>query len=77
LRNTGQRAAWIKVSVELYDENGTKRGAQEAKRGVIYPGLSVRQAFDLGSLPAGSYKALITIDAGDGALFAAQFTMKR
>jgi hypothetical protein len=77
LRNNGRRAARLRVVAELYDETGTKRGQFAQSRGLIYPGASVRQHFTFGVLPAGRFKILVTLDAGDDALFASQYTFSR
>jgi hypothetical protein len=77
VRNTGRRGARVKVKAELYDDAGAKRGAFEQTRGLIYPGASIRQHFSFGQLPAGRFKVLVTLDAGDDALFASQFTFNR
>ncbi len=77
LRNDGRRATRLTVRGELYDDAGTKRGQFEQVRGLIYPGASVRQRMDFGKLPAGRFKILVTLDAGDDALFASQYTFSR
>jgi hypothetical protein len=77
LRNDGRRGALVRVRAELYDDQGTKRGQFDDTRGPIYPGASVRQLFALGRLPAGRYRMLLTLDAGEDALFATQFTFAK
>ena len=77
LRNDGRRASRLTVRAELYDDAGTKRGQFEQMRGLIYPGASVRQRMDFGRLASGRFKVLVTLDAGDDALFASQYTFSR
>ena len=47
-----------------------------AVREITYPGTSLREQFDLGTLPAGRYRALVTMDAGHDAVFGGQYTLK-
>lgn len=77
LHNDGRRGTTVRVRAELYDDSATKRGQFDQARGLLYPGTSVRQQFALGKLPSGRYKVLVTLDAGDDALFAGQFTFAR
>lgn len=75
LVNEGDVGYRPKVSVELYDDAGALVGTREAQRGLIYPGTSAVQQFDLNDLPAGSYEAVIVVDTGALKLFGAQFTL--
>jgi hypothetical protein len=74
IENSG--TLWIRpdVSVELFNAKGISQGKLSGTKFRMYPGTSVRQAFDLGTLPAGSYKALVVVDAGGDDVFGAQFT---
>ncbi len=63
------------VSVELYDEAGGLVATLEAQRGLIYPGTSAVQQFDLGELEGESYEAVVVVDTGATKLFGAQFTL--
>jgi hypothetical protein len=73
IRNTGERAYRLHVWVELYDERGTLHGRLEQARGLIYPGTSIKQRFDLSRMPPRAYKALIVADTGDEDVFGAQY----
>lgn len=75
LVNEGDVGYRPKVSVELYDETGVLVATLEAQRGLIYPGTSAMQGFDLGDLPGGSYEAVVVVDTGALKLFGAQFTL--
>lgn len=76
LVNAGERAHRLKVTLEIYNERGELVGRLSAVRGLLYPGTSTRQTFDLGTLPPGTYKALAVADAGADELFGGQFTLR-
>ena len=75
LENAGERFIRPTVYVELFDEFGLSRGRFDGSRFRMYPGTSVRQTFDLSSVPPGTYKALVVVDAGGDEAFAAQYTL--
>ena len=75
VHDAGERAYRPTMWVEVYDAEGTLRAKARQARGLLYPGSSLRQHFDLGALPAGTYKAVIFADSGDDAVFAAQYTI--
>ena len=62
--SAGTRAVRPNMSVELYDATGALKGKGKAQRGLLYPGTSLRQHFDFGSLPPGTYKAIVLADFG-------------
>lgn len=76
VRNTGIRSFLPAFTLELYAQDGTRVKSASASREITYPGTSLRQQFDLGALPAGTYRALVTMDAGSNAVFGAQYTLK-
>lgn len=76
IENTGDLGMRPDVSVELFDSAGVSRGKFSGIRYRIYPGTSVRQIIDLGNPSAGTYKALVVIDAGGDNIFGAQYTLK-
>ena len=59
----------------MYDANGALRAKAKQSRGLLYPGTSLRQHFDLGALPAGTYKAVVFADTGEDSVFATQYTI--
>ena len=71
--NTGDRAYRPTLRLELFDAEGRPAGQVESARGLVYPGTSVRQRFELGRIPAGSYDALVVADTGDDAIFGARY----
>ncbi|HET6762983.1 MAG TPA: hypothetical protein VFH27_04900 [Longimicrobiaceae bacterium] len=73
--NDGETAYRPAVRLELFDAEGNARGRWEAKRGLLYPGSSLHQAFDLGALPAGAYQALVVADAGGESVFGARYRL--
>jgi hypothetical protein len=75
VENTGERAYRPNLWVELYDAGGKLRKRVEQQRGLLYPGTSVKQHFDFGALPAGTYKALVFADTGDDTVSAAQYKL--
>ena len=73
--DSGERAYRPTLWVEVYDAEGKLRAKASQSRGLLYPGTSLHQHFDLGALPAGTYKAVIFADTGDDSVFATQFTI--
>lgn len=76
LTNTGDRAARLKLMLEVYTEDGRQIATLQQARGLVYPGSSIRQHFALGALPKGTYKAVLVADAGGDAVFGAQYTLR-
>jgi hypothetical protein len=74
--NKGERAYRPALWIEVYDDKGALRANARQERGLLYPGSSLRQVFQLGRLPAGSYRAIVFADSGEDAVFASQFTLK-
>lgn len=75
VQDAGDRGYHPTLWVELYDAQGMLRAKAKQSRGLLYPGASLRQHFDLGALPAGAYKAVVFADTGDESVFAAQYTV--
>jgi hypothetical protein len=75
VHDAGDRAYRPTMWVEVYDAQGTLRAKAKQSRGLLYPGSSLRQHFELGALPAGTYKAVVFADSGDDSVFAAQYTI--
>lgn len=73
--DTGERAFRPALWVELYDANGTLRAKAKQQRGLLYPGTSLHQQFELGKLPSGAYKALVFADTGEDPVLATQYTI--
>lgn len=76
IENVGDIGMRPEVYVELFDEKGISKGKYPGNRYRIYPGTSVRQSIDLTSIPQGTYKALVVVDAGGDDVFGAQYTLK-
>jgi hypothetical protein len=76
VQNSGERAYRPLLRTELYNEQGTLVGKFENQRGLLYPGSSLRQQHDLGTVPPGTYKALVIADTGGDEVFGAQYTLK-
>lgn len=74
--NPGTLAYRPELRVELFDAAGNRAGTFSAQRGLVYPGTSIRQRFELGRLPAGDYQALVVGDAGGAEVFGAQYRLK-
>jgi hypothetical protein len=73
--NEGTRLVVPETWVELYDESGTSLGRFEGATSRIYPGTSVRQRYDLGTLASGAYKALAVFDSGGDTVDAAEYAL--
>jgi hypothetical protein len=76
LRNTGTLAFEPRFKLDLYTEEGTHLKTLSGGREVLYPTHTMREQFILGKLPPGNYRAVITVDTGEGAVFGAQYLMK-
>ncbi|HSU15180.1 hypothetical protein [Longimicrobium sp.] len=76
LANAGDVAYRPEIRVELFDAAGGKAGTFTSRRGLLYPGTSLRQTFELGAVPPGSYQALVVADAGGDQVFGAQYSLK-
>lgn len=74
--NGGIRSFAPAFTLEVYAPDGTRVARAEASREILYPGSSLRQRFTLGTLAGGTYRALVTLDAGDDTVFGAQYTLK-
>lgn len=73
--NTGQHADRLELRLDLFQDDGTPAGSLAATRGLLYPGSSLHQRFELSALPAGSYRALLVIDTGSDEVFGAEYTL--
>lgn len=76
LANTGDRASRVDVRVDLFDAQGNPAGSVRAERGLMYPGTSVRQSFELGRLAPGAYRAIVIADTGGDEVFGAEYTLR-
>jgi hypothetical protein len=74
--NSGERAYRPALWIEVYDEQGTLKASARQERGLLYPGSSLKQTFQLGHLAPGTYRAVVFADSGEDAVFASQFTLK-
>lgn len=75
MTDTGERGYRPTLWVEVYDAQGTLRAKARQSRGLLYPGTSLHQHFDLGTLASGNYKAVIFADTGEESVFATQYTI--
>lgn len=75
MTDTGERAFRPTLWVEVYDAQGVLKGKARQTRGLLYPGTSLHQHFELGVLPAGTYKAVIFADTGEDSVFATQYVI--
>ena len=76
VQNAGERAYRPALWIEVYDEQGTMKANARQERGLLYPGTSLKQVFQLGKLPSGTYRAVVFADSGEDSVFASQFTLK-
>jgi len=71
--NTGERANRFVLSLELYNDAGELVKQATQSRGLLYPGTSARQVFDVGTVPHGKYTAVLVADGGGDRVFGGQF----
>jgi len=76
IKNTGDIGMRPDVSLELFNMQGASLGKFPGVKYRIYPGTSVRQLIDVSSVPPGTYKALVVVDAGGEDVYGAQYTLK-
>jgi hypothetical protein len=72
--NTGNRGFLPLFRLELYSEDGTHVKTVSEQGATSFPGMSIRQRFDIHSVPSGRYRAIVTVDAGGDAVFGAQYS---
>jgi hypothetical protein len=75
MTDTGERGYRPTLWVEVYDAQGVLRAKAKQTRGLLYPGTSLHQHFDLGTLASGTYKAVVFADTGEDSVFATQYTI--
>ncbi|NQV72681.1 hypothetical protein HQ496_06130 [bacterium] len=73
--NNGDKMVRPDMWVELYDQSGNAVGKRDGLNNRLYPGTSVQQNIKLGKLDAGTYRALVIMDAGSDEVFAAEFNL--
>jgi hypothetical protein len=74
--NTGEQADRLELRVDLFDAEGSPAGRLTSSRGLVYPGTSIHQRFELPALPAGTYRALLVVDTGSDEVFGAEYTLR-
>ena len=74
--NTGEQADRLELRVDLFDAEGAPAGRLSSTRGLVYPGTSIHQRFDLASLAPGTYRALLVVDTGSDDVFGAEYTLR-
>jgi hypothetical protein len=71
--------AWLvrpESYLDLYDGNGAHIGRVDGARALIFPGGQVERRYPLGRLAAGTYTAIVLVDAGGEAVFGARYTLQ-
>ena len=76
IKNTGEIGMRPDVTLQLFDVQGAPLGKFPGVKYRIYPGTSVRQLIDVSSVPKGTYKALVVVDAGGDDVYGGQYTLK-
>jgi hypothetical protein len=74
--NTGGHADRLELRVDLFDADGAPAARVAVSRGLVYPGSSIRQRFELPALPPGTYRALLVVDTGADDVFGAEYTLR-
>ncbi len=75
VHDDGERGYRPSLWIELYDAQGNLRAKAKQTRGLLYPGTSLHQQFNLGAIAPGTYKAIVFADTGDEVVSAAQYTV--
>jgi hypothetical protein len=76
IANPGSRAYRLELRLDVFTVDGTRANSIAQKTALIYPGTSVRRRFELGTLPPGTYTAMLVADTGANEVFGAQYTLK-
>lgn len=63
------------VTLELFDPSGVRLANLETAKVRLYPECSYRYRFDLASIPAGKYTALVVLDSGGDSVSGAQYVL--
>jgi hypothetical protein len=74
--NAGELAVRPILRIDVLDDDGRRVAHAEQQRGLLFPSSSVRQRFDLGMIPHGTYHAVVVADTGGDELFGAKFTLQ-
>ena len=74
--NTGTHAYRPRLTAQLINGEGREVAAFRAERGLLYPGTSLRQRFELPAGLTGEYRVVVVTDTGGADLFGAQFRVK-
>jgi hypothetical protein len=64
IKDVGTRGCRPALRLELYEQDGALAHAATVQRGLIYPGASIRQTFELPALAPGVYTVLLLADSG-------------
>lgn len=73
--NTGERSLDPHLSLDLHATQGIAVKKISGSRQRLYPASSARFQFDVTSVPAGTYRALVAADAGGDDVFGSQFEL--
>lgn len=73
LRNSGEISIRPVIALELYADDGAHVTTLTSKRGLLHPGLALRQRFSLGQIKPGRYRAVVTADLGGGTIIGARY----
>jgi hypothetical protein len=73
--NTGERSLYPQVSIALHGAQGGAATKVTGSKQRLYPASSARFQLDLSAVPAGTYRALVTADAGGDDVFGSQFEL--
>jgi hypothetical protein len=74
ITHDGTRACRPALRLEVYRADGTLVYSATAQRGLLYPGTSVRQVFDLATLSPDDYTFLLLADVGSDKVQGTRFT---
>ena len=76
VENTGESLVRPKVSLQIFDSQGTPLRTFDTGLIRIYPTCSVRYRFNLSEFSPGKFVALVILDPGDSNLMGAQYALE-
>lgn len=75
VRNTGERTLRPRLSLDLHDAQGAARKGAPGGAQRLYPASAAQFQMALPAVPKGTYRVLVTADAGGDDVFGSQFDL--
>jgi hypothetical protein len=73
--NTGERTLRPSLALDLHNAQGAQRKGLSGAAQRLYPASAAQFQMDISAVPKGTYRALVTADAGGDDVFGSQFDL--